>query len=146
MQADPSYLRRRSSFPTRRWSPLILLLLLFGTAAFAETLTTGVDAIGMTVTALDGSVAFYRDVLDFEPVSEAEVAGAEYGKILGVFGLRLRVARMRLGDEYIELMQFPAPGAGRSRWTRAATTTGSSISPTSSAKWSMPIRGCAGTR
>lgn len=57
------------------------------------------------------------------------MAGGEYERLLGVFSLRLRVARMRLGDEQIDLMQFLAPpGAGRFPWTRAATTTGSSTS------------------
>jgi catechol 2,3-dioxygenase-like lactoylglutathione lyase family enzyme len=40
------------------------------------------------------------------------VAGDDYEHLFGVFGLRLRVARLKLGDERIELMQFLAP-AGR---------------------------------
>jgi catechol 2,3-dioxygenase-like lactoylglutathione lyase family enzyme len=37
------------------------------------------------------------------------VAGDSYERLFGVFGLRIRAVRMRLGAEYIELMQFLAP-------------------------------------
>jgi len=83
-----------------------------------------VDSIALTVSDLDRSVEFYTKVLDFEEVSEAEVDGPEYERMEGVFGLRMRVARLRLGDEYIELDEFlaprgrPAPSDARSndRW------------------------------
>jgi catechol 2,3-dioxygenase-like lactoylglutathione lyase family enzyme len=63
----------------------------------------------MVVEDLDRSVAFFRDVLAFEHVSDQEVAGDEYERLEGVFGLRLRIARMRLGNEYLDLMDFIAP-------------------------------------
>ena len=74
-------------------------------AAIAER----VDAIGVTVSDMDRAVGFYRDVLSFEPVSDVEVAGAQYEQLLGVFGLRLRRVAMRLGKETIELVQYLAP-------------------------------------
>jgi catechol 2,3-dioxygenase-like lactoylglutathione lyase family enzyme len=37
------------------------------------------------------------------------VAGDDYEHLQGVFGLRMRVARMRLGDEQIELTEYLAP-------------------------------------
>src|SRR6266516_4352584 len=58
---------------------------------------------------MDKSVDFYTHVLTFEKVADREVAGEEYERRLGVFGLRLRSVRLRLGDEYIELIQFLAP-------------------------------------
>jgi catechol 2,3-dioxygenase-like lactoylglutathione lyase family enzyme len=70
---------------------------------------TAVAAVGVTVGDLDRSVAFYRDVLSFELVSEAEVAGEPYERLTGVFGCRLRQARLRLGDEHLELIEFLAP-------------------------------------
>jgi catechol 2,3-dioxygenase-like lactoylglutathione lyase family enzyme len=68
-----------------------------------------VDSIGITVNDLDRAVDFYTHVLTFEKVAEHEVAGDAYEHLFGVFGVRLRVARLRLGDESIELMQFLAP-------------------------------------
>jgi catechol 2,3-dioxygenase-like lactoylglutathione lyase family enzyme len=72
-------------------------------------LVDGVDAIGITVSDMDRAVAFYSNVLTFEKVSDTEVAGENYEHLEGVFGLRMRVVRMRLGDEYIELTEYLAP-------------------------------------
>ena len=72
-------------------------------------LVKGVDAIGLTVSDLDRSVEFYSTVLQFEKVSETEVDGDSYEHLTGVFGLRARIARMRLGAESIELTEFLAP-------------------------------------
>jgi catechol 2,3-dioxygenase-like lactoylglutathione lyase family enzyme len=67
----------------------------------------------MTVSDLDRSVSFYTDVLGFEKVDETEVAGRQYEDLEGVFGLRARRARLRLGDEQIELTEYLAPPGGR---------------------------------
>lgn len=69
-----------------------------------------VDAVGMTVLNLDRSIEFFTKVLSFEPVSEAEIYGTPYERLVGVFGARMRVARLRLGEEFIELTQFLTPG------------------------------------
>ena len=68
-----------------------------------------VEAVGMTVSDLDRSVDFYETVLSFEKVSEAEVSGNRYAHLQGVFGLRMRVARLQLGDETIELTEYLTP-------------------------------------
>jgi catechol 2,3-dioxygenase-like lactoylglutathione lyase family enzyme len=68
-----------------------------------------VGAIGMTVASVERSAAFYAEVLGFEKVSDVEVAGEEWERLLRVPGLRLRVVRMRLGDEHLELMEYLTP-------------------------------------
>ena len=68
-----------------------------------------IGAIGMTVSDMDASVDFYSRVLSFEKVSDVEVAGESYERLQGVFGLRIRVVRMRLGDEFIELTEYLTP-------------------------------------
>jgi catechol 2,3-dioxygenase-like lactoylglutathione lyase family enzyme len=68
-----------------------------------------VDSIGITVSDMERSLRFYQDVLQFERVSSREVAGDDYEHLYGLFGLRLRIERLRLGQEYIELMEFLAP-------------------------------------
>lgn len=68
-----------------------------------------VDAPGMTVDDMERSVDFFSRVLSFEKVSDVEVAGREYEHLQGVFGLRMRVVRMKLGDEFIELTEYLAP-------------------------------------
>src|SRR5258707_5145818 len=72
-------------------------------------LVEGVDAIGITVSDMDRAVDFYSKVLTFEKVSDTEVAGESYEHLEGVFGLRMRVVRMRLGGEFIELTEYLAP-------------------------------------
>ncbi len=72
-------------------------------------LVDGVDAVGITVSDMDRAVDFYSRVLTFEKVSDVEVTGDDYENLTGVFGLRMRIARMRLGDESIELTEYLAP-------------------------------------
>jgi len=72
-------------------------------------LVDGVDAIGITVSDMDRAVDFYSRVLTFEKVSDIEVAGENYEHLEGVFGLRMRVVRMRLGEESIELTEYLVP-------------------------------------
>ena len=72
-----------------------------------------VDSIGITVSDLDRAVDFYSNVLTFEKVSEHEYAGEAYEHLHGVFGMRARTARLKLGDEFIELTEYLAP-QGRS--------------------------------
>src|SRR5215470_14428404 len=62
-----------------------------------------------TVEDMDRSVDFYSRVLTFEKVSDREVAGDEVEHLFGVFGARVRLVEMKLGDESIELAQFVAP-------------------------------------
>jgi catechol 2,3-dioxygenase-like lactoylglutathione lyase family enzyme len=68
-----------------------------------------VTEIGMVVTDMDQSVAFYSQVLTFEKISDVEVHGTDYEHLEGLFGVRMRVARMRLGDETLELTEFLTP-------------------------------------
>jgi MIP family channel proteins len=79
------------------------------TAEPAARLVTTVGAIGLTVSDMDRSVAFYAGVLGFEAVSDVEVSGPAYERLTGVFGLRARVVTMQLGDERIELTEFLTP-------------------------------------
>src|SRR5207249_3760331 len=88
---------------------LILLALTSHSSAQPNPLIQGVDAIGITVSDMDRAVDFYSKVLTFEKVSDTEVAGENYEHLEGVFGLRMRVVRMRLGDEFIELTEYLAP-------------------------------------
>src|SRR5918999_5599064 len=91
-------------------SVLVFVSMLAGAwnTALAQ-LVKSVDAVGMTVSDIDRSVEFFSKVLSFEKVSDVEVAGSEYERLQGVFGARMRIARMRLGDEFIELTEYLTP-------------------------------------
>ena len=42
-------------------------------------------------------------VLPFEIIAEEEVSGPEYERLFGVFGMRARIVRLRLGDEFVSV-------------------------------------------
>jgi catechol 2,3-dioxygenase-like lactoylglutathione lyase family enzyme len=77
--------------------------------ARAATPVVAVDSVGIPVSDMQRSRAFYREVLGFREVADREVFGEAYEKLFGTFGVRLHAVRMQLGDEFIELMQFQTP-------------------------------------
>lgn len=103
---------------------LVLLVSPLSRAALAAPLVARVEAVAMTVADVDRTAAFFAHVLTFEKISDVEIAGDAYANLEGVAGLRMRVVRMRLGDESIRLTQYliprgrPAPSDARSndRW------------------------------
>lgn len=96
-----------------RWRVVLVAGLLAANLALAQaprdSLISVVDAVNMTVSDADRAVDFYSRVLHFEKISDTEVAGETYEHLEGVFGVRMRVVRMRLGDEYIHLTEYLAP-------------------------------------
>jgi catechol 2,3-dioxygenase-like lactoylglutathione lyase family enzyme len=68
-----------------------------------------VESVGMTVADVERSIHFYSKVLSFEKISDIELQGSDYEHLEGVFGLRMRVVAMRLGDESIELTEYLTP-------------------------------------
>jgi catechol 2,3-dioxygenase-like lactoylglutathione lyase family enzyme len=92
---------------------MLLALASWRPTALAEQLAApavnAVEAVGMTVADIERSVAFYTTVLAFEKVSDVEVMGSAYEHLQGLFGLRMRVVRMRLGQEFIELTEYLTP-------------------------------------
>lgn len=98
--------RRSDSF---RRGILVGFFLLFGSSPAWAQLVKSVELVGMTVGDMDRSVEFFSRVLSFEKVSDVEVAGSEHEQLQGVFGARMRIVRMQLGDELIELTEYLAP-------------------------------------
>ena len=107
---------------------LILAVLLLPCAALPQQapgpLIQGVGSIEITVSDMDRTLKFYSEMLSFEKVSDQNVDDTNYLDLEGASASGVRVVRMRLGDEYIELMQFagtqgrPVPADSRSndRW------------------------------
>ena len=116
-------MRRRVLIPLS----LALLILVPVTALQGSDAPGPVIAVGpiaMTVASADRSMAFYREVLGFEKLSDVQVAGEAWDRLYGTASVRLRVLQMRLGDERIELMEFltprgrpiPADSRSQDRW------------------------------
>jgi catechol 2,3-dioxygenase-like lactoylglutathione lyase family enzyme len=98
----------------RRLSAIWLLLalalfVLVGLGGARAQSIERVDTIGITVADMERALAFYTGVLPFEVVLETEVQGDAYEHLFGVFGMRARIARLRLGAEEIELIDYLAP-------------------------------------
>ncbi|MUG93859.1 glyoxalase [Scytonema sp. UIC 10036] len=74
-----------------------------------QAVVSTVESVGMTVSDMDKAIEFYSQVLSFKKVSDVEVLGTEYEKLQGLFGVRLRVVQMQLGDEFIELTEYLTP-------------------------------------
>ena len=88
---------------------LLLLALIGLTGAARAAPVSRVDSIGITVSDMERALAFYTGVLPFEVMLEVEVQGDAYERLFGVFGTRARIARLRLGEQEIELIDFLAP-------------------------------------
>jgi catechol 2,3-dioxygenase-like lactoylglutathione lyase family enzyme len=93
----------------KRFGLVLGSVLLAATAWAADGRIRAVDAVGMTVSDMDRSVDFYSRILGFTPVKDVEVAGDAYEQLRGVFPIRMRVVRLQLGHEYLELTEYLAP-------------------------------------
>src|SRR5438445_7904637 len=87
---------------------IIALFALLSVTGFAQSPQVAVESVGMTVSDMDRSVAFYS-ALAFQKVSDVEVLGEQYEHLEGVFGARMRIVRMRLGNEFVDLTEYLAP-------------------------------------
>lgn len=97
----------------------------FPAAAAEDRSAAAVESAGFTVSDLDKSVAFYSEVLGFRLLEEpTEIVGPELDRLRGVFGSRVRIARLALGEERIELTEYLVPrgkpypdgSRGNDRW------------------------------
>ncbi len=116
---------RENDFPLG-W--LIIGIIAFGaffsTIANGQTAVQRVESVGFTVSEMDRAIEFYTRVLPFEKVSDKEVWGTDFEHLSGIFGARVRIVRLRLGGEILELTEYlnsngrPIPVDSRSndRW------------------------------
>jgi catechol 2,3-dioxygenase-like lactoylglutathione lyase family enzyme len=99
-----------------RWS--LCFLAIFALAYLVPTLpgqqpavplVDGFDSVSITVSDMDRAVDFYSRVLKFQKISDTETAGDEIEHLEGVFGARVHLVRMKLGEEFLELTEYLAP-------------------------------------
>jgi len=86
----------------------VIALLVVALSISGAKAAVSVESVGMTVSDMDRAVGFYS-ALTFQKVSDVEVLGEEFEHLEGVFGARMRVVRMQLGNEYLDLTQYLAP-------------------------------------
>ncbi len=106
------------SLPYRSLLSLLVLFFLLATPFFSSSCRLSppqadpplsVGPIGITVSNLKRSVDFYTGVLSFEKSYEMERYGRHWEERQNLFGLRIRVARLQLGQEEIELTEYMTP-------------------------------------
>lgn len=108
-------MRLNRSVKDKRFAAIAVLPMLIAyvqpvwAAAPRAPLVRTVESVGMTVADADRSIDFYSRVLSFQKISDVEIEGSDYERLEGVFGLRMRVVSMQLGNEYIELTEYLAP-------------------------------------
>jgi MIP family channel proteins len=86
---------------------IAILALLFSSVAYAEPVSAG--PIALTVSDLQRSISFYRDVLDFREVSRTEAQSPSFDQLTALHAANVKVATMSLGTEQIQLIQFLSP-------------------------------------
>ncbi len=89
--------------------PIVFLLAAGAELHGQSAAASRVEAIGLTVSDMNQAIDFYAHVLHFQAVSDVEFAGPAIEHLKGVFGVRVRVVRMKLGNEEIELSEYLAP-------------------------------------
>ncbi len=86
-----------------------LLLLVCSGGVRGQAAVSHIESVGFTVSEMDRAVDFYTRVLPFKKNSDTEVWGADVETLSGVFGARVRVVRLQLGDEILELTEYLTP-------------------------------------
>jgi catechol 2,3-dioxygenase-like lactoylglutathione lyase family enzyme len=116
-------LRNRYELPLGWIAIALLTITVFVSTAHPQAVSR-VESVGFTVSDMDRAVSFYTRVLLFEKVSDTETSGEDFERLSGVFGARVRIVRLKLGDEVLELTEYlasqgrPVPIDSRSndRW------------------------------
>lgn len=89
---------------------IVALIAIFALLASAQgQKVSHVESVGFTVSDMERALDFYTRVLPFEKVSDVETMGSEIEHLSGVFGARVRVVRLQLGDGILELTEYLTP-------------------------------------
>jgi catechol 2,3-dioxygenase-like lactoylglutathione lyase family enzyme len=73
-------------------------------------MSTSVHHVGVTVSDLEATLPFYRDVLDFDVLSRFSVDGEAFERGVGVDGASAAFAHLDGGDVRVELVEYDPAG------------------------------------
>ncbi|HEY5753637.1 MAG TPA: VOC family protein [Chthoniobacterales bacterium] len=107
LQGERAFVSVLTSWKVR--SPLCLLIaaaLLLSAVLIRGAGPLAVGPISITVSDMEQSVAFYTNVLTFRKIADRDLHNPAMDKLFGLFGARVHVVKLRLGDEELELMEF----------------------------------------
>ncbi len=115
MTHHPFHLRKTAAPAAGRLFVAVLLLAALLVAARIypaserKPMVVAVGDITVTVLDMDRAMAFYRDVLTFEPDFDMTLRGDPLDSLIGLPDAEVRLARMRLNREAVVLAQFIEP-------------------------------------
>jgi catechol 2,3-dioxygenase-like lactoylglutathione lyase family enzyme len=109
-QITESRLKAQNAFPLGWLIIGLLALLVFCSSPARGQAVSRVESVGFTVSDMDRALDFYTRLLSFEKISETETFGTDFAHLSGVFGARARIARLKLGDEILELTEYLTAG------------------------------------
>ena len=84
----------------------------------------GINHIGISVSDLDRSIDFYRNLLGMEVVVRRPFDGPQYEEVLALPGTRGMVALLRSATAQIELFEFVEPAPVRANARRPVSDYG----------------------
>jgi len=67
------------------------------------------EHVGLGVSDMDRSLAFYRDLLGMEVVMDLNIADDRIGRVVGIPGAACRIVHLKLGPAVLELFQYTHP-------------------------------------
>ena len=70
---------------------------------------SGVESVGITVSDMNVALPFYTNVLHFQVLSDDNINSEQYSKLIQVDNASVRITKLKLGDERIELIDFIYP-------------------------------------
>ena len=71
-----------------------------------------ISSIGFTCSNSDAIATFYEQHLGCQPLETLEIDGGSYSQLIGLPNSQLKLVRLRLGEETLELTQVQTLGAG----------------------------------
>jgi catechol 2,3-dioxygenase-like lactoylglutathione lyase family enzyme len=78
-----------------------------------ESFSLAANHVGLTVSDLEQSVAFYRDVLGFHVAYERGEVTAEYmPRLVGIPGARLKIVGLDIPGLHLDLVEYIEPKSG----------------------------------
>lgn len=84
-------------------------ILLFVIVSCSQPKVSSVESVGITVSDLNITLPFYTNVLHFELLSDDTIKNGGYPDLIKVENAIVRIAKLKLGEEKIELIDFIFP-------------------------------------
>lgn len=82
-------------------------------------LIEALEHVGLGVSDMERSLAFYRDLLGMRVMMDLNIADDRIGRVIGIPGAACRIVHLKLGPAVLELFQYTHPaGVNTAKTTR----------------------------